>query len=128
MAVAASADDAAGAEFLLPRLRRDDDVPVFDVAPLPPLPAGVFVLDALPPASLVMLLAAAPDGTGVVAAELLADIVAGIEAAASFSSFDGVEARESASLPLELELSALRGFVAVMATGWANIMDGFVYC
>lgn len=64
-------------------------------------------------------LAAAPGGTGVVAAELGVGVLEGVAAvataAASFSSLDGVEARESTSLPLELVLSDFFGFAAAEA-------------
>lgn len=64
----------------------------------------------------VLAVAAEPAvGTGVVAAERGAGVPAGVDAAtaaASFNSLDGVEARESASLPLELVLSVFFGLAA----------------
>lgn len=70
------------------------------------------VTDALPAA-------AEPDGTGVVAADPDTGVLpVGVDAtiaAASFNSLEGVEARESTSLPLELVLSFFLG-LAVAAS------------
>lgn len=99
-------------------------VAVKAVAADAPLDAGVAPVAAVPDADtlgvlLAVLLAAAPDGIGVVAAELGVGVPDGVAdaptAAASFSSLDGVEARESTSLPLELVLSVFFGLAEAAA-------------